>query len=199
MKRRPAYTVGFLAGVALLVTACGSATTDHRAAGTTSATATEGELIAWLDELCGVALRTTTALTRLAPQLDASDLATMQRQTADWFGANSLIVDESIKSMNALKDGPHPDSEKLVTAAVDAFSHLKASLDKAKAGIEATNPDDPSAFEAAVAQASADVVASAGVLEGFEGVLVDWRLADAEKKAPNCQYAATLPTPTTTT
>lgn len=199
MKRRPAYTVGFLAGVALLVTACGSATTDHRAAGTTSATATEGELIAWLDELCGAALRTTTALTRLDLQLDTSDLATVQRQTADWFGANSLIVDESIKSMNALKDGPHPDSEKLVTAAVDAFSHLKASLDKAKAGIEATNPDDPSAFEAAVMQVGTDVAASLNVAEGFEDVLVDSSLADAEKKAPNCQYAATLPTPTSTT
>lgn len=191
--------IGFFAGVALLLTACSSGNTGHWT-GRSSSAATEVVLVAWIDKVCGAALNSTTALSN-EPQLDTSDPATMQRQYADWLGTGSSAVDQSIKDLNALKNGPHPDSKKLVTSILDVFGQLKDALDKAKAGIEAANPNDPFALAAAFTQAGTDLIAITEVDEDFKGVMVQSNLAYAEHKAPKCQKAdaiAAYPTPTAT-
>jgi hypothetical protein len=191
--------IGFFAGVALLLTACSFGNTGHWT-GRSSAAATEVVLVAWIDKVCGVALNLTTAFPN-DPQFDTSDLATTQRQYADWLGASSSALDQSIEDLKALENGPHPDSKKLVTSIIDIFGQVKAAFDKAKAGIEAANPNDPFAVVAAFTQAGTDLTAITEVSKDFNGVLVRSNLAYAEHKAPKCRKAeaiAAYPTPTPT-
>jgi hypothetical protein len=164
----------------------------------TSTPTNDKEIVAWIDQVCGASLGPINALSVL-PRLDTSDLATTRRQFVDWLGAGSLAVDQAMRDLEGLKKGPHPDSEKLVTAASGVFGQLKVALDKAKAGIEEANPNNPSALAAAFVQVGADLTAVGTVGDDFQGVFVNANLADAEKKAPKCQQVAASNSPPTST
>ncbi|MCS7484241.1 hypothetical protein ACFFQW_33265 [Umezawaea endophytica] len=195
MRHRLAV-VGVFAAAALSITACGSQTAgtasgtggSSTSAGTSSSAAVAGgdETVQWIDKVCGASLDVIKTLST-EPQLDTTDPAKMQTQFAAWLGDGSKAVDGAVGKLNDLKKGPHPDSEKLATAAADIFGQLKTALDKAKTGVEAANPQDPASIAAAFTQVATDMQAVAKVGEDFDGVLVRSNLADAEKKAPNCK------------
>ena len=193
MRHRLAV-VGVFAAAALSITACGSQTAGtasgtggSTSAGTSSSASAGGdETVQWIDKVCGASLDVIKTLST-EPELDTTDPAKMQTQFAAWLGDGSTAVDGAVKKLNDLKKGPHPDSEKLATAAADIFGQLKTALDKAKTGVEAANPQDPASIAAAFTQVATDMQAVAKVGEDFDGVLVRSNLAEAEKKAPNCK------------
>lgn len=195
MRHRLAV-VGAFAVAALTLTACGNQTagtasgtgTGSAPTGTSSSAAAAGgdETVQWIDKVCGASLDVIKTLST-EPQLDTTDPAKMQTQFATWLGDGSTAVDGAITKLNDLKEGPHPDSEKLATSAADIFGQLKTALDKAKTGVEAANPNDPASIAAAFTQVATDMQAVAKVGEDFDGVLVRSNLAEAEKKAPNCK------------
>jgi hypothetical protein len=194
MRHRLAV-VGVFAAAALSITACGTQTagtasgtgSGPTSAGTSSAaSANSDETVQWIDKVCGASLDVIKTLST-EPELDTTDPAKMQTQFATWLGDGSTAVDGAVTKLNDLKKGPHPDSEKLATAAADIFGQLKTALDKAKTGVEAANPQDPASIAAAFSQVATDMQAVAKVGEDFDGVLVRSNLAEAEKKAPNCK------------
>jgi len=193
MRHRLAV-VGVFAAAALSITACGSQTAGtasgtggSTSAGTSSSASAGGdETVQWIDKVCGASLDVIKTLST-EPELDTTDPAKMQTQFAAWLGDGSTAVDGAVAKLNDLKKGPHPDSEKLATAAADIFGQLKTALDKAKTGVEAANPQDPASIAAAFTQVATDMQAVAKVGEDFDGVLVRSNLAEAEKKAPNCK------------
>jgi hypothetical protein len=193
MRHRLAV-VGVFAAAALSITACGTQTagtasgtgSGPTSAGTSSAAANSDETVQWIDKVCGASLDVIKTLST-EPELDTTDPAKMQTQFATWLGDGSSAVDGAVTKLNDLKKGPHPDSEKLATAAADIFGQLKTALDKAKTGVEAANPQDPASIAAAFSQVATDMQAVAKVGEDFDGVLVRSNLAEAEKKAPNCK------------
>ncbi|PRY46217.1 hypothetical protein [Umezawaea tangerina] len=193
--RHRLVAVGVFATAVLALTACGTQTSGS-ASGTgtgtgptssgSSAAADSDENVAWIDKVCGASLDVIKTLST-EPALDTTDPAKMQQQFAAWLGDGSTAVDGAVKKLNDLKNGPHPDSEKLATSAADIFGQLKTALDKAKTGVEAANPSDPASIAAAFTQVATDMQAVAKVGEDFDGVLVRSNLAEAEKKAPNCK------------
>jgi hypothetical protein len=193
MRQRLAV-VGAFAAAALTLTACGTPTAGTASGTSTGATgssssaaaADSDENVQWIDQVCGASLEVIKTLST-EPQLDTTDPAKMQTQFAAWLGDGSAAVDGAVTKLNDLKKGPHPDSEKLATSAADIFGQLKTALDKAKAGVEAANPQDPASIAAAFTQVATDMQAVAKVGEEFDGVLVRSNLAEAEKKAPNCK------------
>ncbi|MET1071869.1 MAG: hypothetical protein ABWY11_04395 [Umezawaea sp.] len=192
--RHRLVAVGVFATAVLALTACGSQTagsasgtgTGSTSSGSSAAAADSDENVAWIDKVCGASLDVIKTLST-EPALDTTDPAKMQQQFAAWLGDGSTAVDGAVKKLNDLKDGPHPDSEKLATSAADIFGQLKTALDKAKTGVEAANPSDPASIAAAFTQVATDMQAVAKVGEDFDGVLVRSNLAEAEKKAPNCK------------
>jgi hypothetical protein len=182
--------------LAVVLTGCGSGSTGAGSTSTGSTTtattttaaagAANDETVAWMDQVCGASLGSVRALTA-QPQLDSKNPAGMQRQFADWLGSGSTAIGQTMKDLEPLKVGPHPDSAKLVGAAVENFGKVKAVLDKAKTTVEAANPNDVSAIVTAVTQVATDLAAAAKTGEDFTEVFVRANLGDAQKKAPNCQ------------
>lgn len=189
MKRRLA-----LFAVAVVLTGCGSGGTGTSPTGgaattttTSSVAAAPGdETAAWVDRVCGAGLGAVKALAT-QPQLDSGDAATMQRQFADWLGGGSAAVSQSIKDVEVQKQGPHPDSEKLVTTLVENLGQVRTVLDEAKTTVEAANSTDVAAIVTAVTQVAADLAAAAETADNFTDVLVRANLAEALRSAPNCQ------------
>lgn len=178
MKNR-LKTAAVLAAVALAVTACSGG-------GSSTGSGGDDEVVAWVDKVCGASLDAVKSLST-EPNLDMSDPAKLKTGFSEWLGSGSAAVDKSIKDLEALKKGPHADSEKLVTAGTEVFGKLKTALDDAKKTIDAADPNDPAAIADAFSKVGTQMSDFAKVATEFQDTFVQSNLADAEKKAKNCQ------------
>ncbi|TWP51411.1 hypothetical protein FKR81_14410 [Lentzea tibetensis] len=177
MKNR-LKTAAVLAAVALAVTACSG--------GGSTGSGKDDEVVAWVDKVCGASLDAVKSLST-EPNLDMSDPAKLKTGFSEWLGSGSASVDKSIKDLEALKKGPHADSEKLVTAGTEVFGKLKTALDDAKKTIDAADPNDPAAIADAFSKVGTQMSDFAKVATEFQDTFVQSNLAEAEKKAKNCQ------------
>ena len=171
-----------LAAAALAVTGCSGGGSSSSSSGSSGDDAN----VAWVDKVCGASLNAVKALST-EPQLDMSDPAKLKTGFSEWLGNGSASVDKSIKELEGLKNGPHPDSEKLVTAATNVFGKIKSALDDAKKAIDAADPNDPAAIAEAFSKVGTQLSEFAKVGTDFQDTFVQSNLAEAEKKAKNCQ------------
>jgi hypothetical protein len=176
-----------VAAAALALTACSGGGTSSTGSSTSSGGG-DAEIVAWVDKVCGASLSAIKSLST-EPNLDVSDPAKAKAGFSEWLGNGSAAIDSSIKELEGLKNGPHPDSEKLVNSGVDIFSKLKTALDEAKKTVDAADPNDPTAFAEAFTKVGSQLTEFAKVASNFEDTFVQSNLAEAEKKAKNCQEA----------
>jgi hypothetical protein len=197
MRHRLA-AVGLFATTALALTACDSlpglpVTSGTSSGASSSAASKDAEVVAWVDKVCGASLDVVKVLS-VEPDLDTTNTAKMQQQFAAWLGSGSTAVDQTVKSLDGLKAGPHPDSEKLVTGAANLFTELKTRLDKIKTNVESVDPNNPESVAATFPQVAVDMQEIGKFGAEFDDVLVNSNLAAANRKAPNCQAIASAKT-----
>ncbi|GLZ32958.1 hypothetical protein Lesp02_51460 [Lentzea sp. NBRC 105346] len=182
MKNRLKIAV-VLAAAALAVTGCSG---GGSGSGSSSSSGSDDANVAWVDKVCSASLNAVKSLST-EPQLDMSDPAKLKTGFSEWLGNGSASVDKSIKELEGLKNGPHPDSEKLVNSATEVFGKIKTALDDAKKAIDAADPNDPAAIAEAFSKVGTQLSEFAKVGTDFQDTFVQSNLAEAEKKAKNCQ------------
>jgi predicted small secreted protein len=190
MRIRIALTV-VLASFALA--ACGStattgspATTDST---TTSAKPDKAELLAWVDQVCGISV-TSLAPMQTQPTLDQSNAAKIKTQFVDYLTKASQALGKGLTDLEPLKKGPSKDSERYVGAHADTLTTLKTTMDASIKKVQDLSTKDPLQFSLGLQGIGSEIQSAGFVASSSIGVLVEKDLADAEKKAPNCQKLA---------
>ena len=188
MRFRVALTAAAALAASTLA-ACGSpdaTATPPTTPPSTSATRDTGELLAWVDKVCGVTV-TSLAPMQQQPTLDQNNLPKVKTQFLDYLNTSSTALSKGVTDLAALKNGPSKDSERYVQAHTDTLTKMKDALDKAIKEVQDANPKDGLNFGLALQGVGNEIqLAALGTSSGI-GILVEKELADAEKQAPNCK------------
>jgi hypothetical protein len=186
MGFRLALTVAL---AALALASCGStdnSTATPPVAGSASAKPDKGELLAWVDKVCGVTGESIAPLQQ-QPVLDQNNLSTLKTQFVDYLTKASQALAKGQTDLAALKKGPSKDSERYVDSSADTLAQMKKTLDGSIQKVQDANPKKPQEFGLAVQLAGSDIQNAGIIASSSIGILVEKDLADAEKQAPNCQ------------
>ncbi|MET9231483.1 hypothetical protein [Lentzea sp. NPDC003310] len=162
----------------LAVTACstsGSSSTPE---------ASEADVVAWMDKVCGAVDGTVKAMSD-EPPIDMSDPAKLKTGLSDWLGSKVGAVDKSIADLKGLESGPHPKSKELATAAQDGMGQIKTLLADTKSKLDASQDSTQvvTAFTEMVSKAGELEKAGADVQKKFD----ETGLAGVAQKASNCK------------
>ena len=170
----------------LAVTACSSGGSSTSA----SPTASEADVVAWMDKVCGAVDGTAKAMSD-EPPIDMSDPAKLKTGLSDWLGTKVAAVDKSISDLKGLENGPHPKSKELATAAQDGMGQIRTLLADTRSKLDASTDATQAitAFTEMVARASELEKAGADVQKKFD----ETGLATAAQKASNCKGLQTSP------
>lgn len=177
-----------------VMTSCLLAVTACTGGGTSTPTAaSEADVVAWMDKVCGTVDGTVKTMAD-EPPIDMSDPAKLKSGLSDWLGSKVSAVDKSIADLRDLENGPHPKSKELATAAQDGMGQIKTVLADTKSKLDSST--DPTqvvtAFTEMVTRAGELEKAGADVQKKFD----ETGLAEAARKASNCQsLQAAPPTP----
>lgn len=172
----------------LAVSACSSGGSSP-----TTATASEADVVAWMDKVCGAVDGTVKSMAD-EPPIDMNDPSTLRKGLSDWLGTKVAAVDRSIADLKALEDGPHPKSKELVSAASSGMGQIKDLLSGTKSKLDAASDENQvvAAFTEMVGRAGELEKAGADVQRKFD----ETGLAGAAQKANNCKALQAAP-PTT--
>ncbi|GAA4545246.1 hypothetical protein [Amycolatopsis samaneae] len=141
--------------------------------------------IAWIDKVCGVSVKLGDVFAAAKPMND--EAAKVRAQSVSESDARVTAVDQAVNELNALKKGPHADSEKYVSALVDLYTKMKPGLERARTAIRAADEQDTAAVNTAIATVDKETDEVNKLRAGYKGVTVGADLADAEGKAANCK------------
>ncbi|MCP2245771.1 hypothetical protein [Lentzea aerocolonigenes] len=176
--------IALMTSCLLVVTACSSGGSST----STSPTANEADVVAWMDKVCGAVGGTVTAMSD-EPNIDMSDPTKLKTGLSEWLGTKVSAVDKSIADLKGLENGPHPKSKELVTAAEQGMGQIKTLLADTKAKLDSATDSTQ------VVSAFTDMIAKAGELEkagaDVQKKMDETGLADASKKAANCKALET--------
>ncbi|MFD4644145.1 hypothetical protein ACFWN2_43025 [Lentzea sp. NPDC058436] len=172
----------------LVVSACSSGGSSS-----TTPTASEADVVAWMDKVCGAVDGTVKSMSD-EPPIDMNDPSTLKTGLSDWLGTKVTAVDKSIADLKALENGPHPRSKELVTAASSGMEQIKTLLSDTKSKLDSAADVNQvvAAFTEMVGKAGDLEKAGADVQKKFD----ETGLAGAAQKANNCKGLQTTP-PTT--
>ncbi|MFD9960251.1 hypothetical protein [Amycolatopsis sp. NPDC058986] len=169
--RYRAIAAGVVVAAALPLAAC-SSTAD-------------AATIAWIDKVCGVSVKLGDVFAAVKPMND--EPAKVKAQSVSESDARVAAVDQAVSDLNALKKGPHADSEKYVSALADVYTKMKPSLERARNAIRSADEQDPTAVNAALATVTKETEEVDRIRAGYKGITTAADLADAEGKAANCK------------
>ncbi len=171
--------IALMTSCLLAVTACSTGGSP-----TSSAPASEADVVAWMDKVCG-AVDGTAKVMSDEPDLDLSDPAKLKAGLSDWLGVKVSAVEKSINDLKALEDGPHPKSKELVTTAGNGMGEVRTLLADTKAKVDA------SADETQVVTAFTEMATKAAALDeqasDVQRKLGETGLAGAAQKAAGCK------------
>lgn len=151
---------------------------------TTTATASEADVVAWMDKVCGAVDGTVKSMAD-EPPIDMKDPSALKKGLSDWLGTKVAAVDRSLADLKALEAGPHPKSKELATAASSGMGQIKDLLAGTKSKLDAAADENQvvAAFTEMVGRAGELEKAGAGVQRKFD----ETGLAGAAQKANNCK------------
>ncbi|MFE0022772.1 hypothetical protein [Amycolatopsis sp. NPDC059021] len=141
--------------------------------------------IAWIDKVCGVSVKLGDVFAAVKPMND--EPAKVKAQSVSESDARVTAIDQAVSDLNALKKGPHADSEKYVSPLVDMYTKMKPSLERARNAIRSADEQDPTAVNAALATIDKETDEVNRIRSGYQSVTIAADLADAEGKAANCK------------
>jgi hypothetical protein len=176
--------IALLTGL-LALTSCSSGGSS------TSTSASEADVVAWMDKVCGAVGGTVKAMSD-EPNIDMTDPSKLKTGLSDWLGTKITSVDRSISDLKALEDGPHPKSKELVTTAEQGMDQIKTLLADTKSKLDSSTDSTQvvTAFTEMVSKAAALEKTGADVQKKFD----ETGLAGPAQKAQNCKGLAISPT-----
>ncbi|MEV6242540.1 hypothetical protein [Lentzea sp. NPDC051838] len=192
MRHPMRHTVIALLASLLALTACSS---GGSSTSPTTATASEADVVAWMDKVCGAVGGTVKAMSD-EPNIDMNDPSKLKTGLSDWLGTKVAAVDKSIADLKALENGPHPKSKELVTAAEQGLGQIRTLLGDTKSKLDSATDATQvvTAFTEMISKAAALESTGADVQKKFD----ETGLGSAAQKAANCKELniSTAPTPT---
>lgn len=179
--------IAFLTGL-LALTAC---STGGTGSSTSSAPASEADVVAWMDKVCGAVDGTVKAMSD-EPDIDLTDPSKLKSGLSEWLGTKVTAVDKSIADLKALENGPHPKSKELVGTAQQGMGQIRTLLGDTRSKVDSSTDSTQvvTAFTEMVTKAAAMEGAGADVQKKF----AETGLAEAAQKAGNCKGLAVVPT-----
>ncbi len=173
----PRAVVAVLASV-LLVSCTGGTPTS------TTPAATEADVVAWVDQVCGAVGGTAKAMSG-EPSIDLSDPAKLKAGLSDWLNVQAAAADKSVNDLKALENGPHPKAKELAGAAGNGMTEFRSLLSDTRSKIDSSTDATAviTAFSDMMTKAAAFENTGADVRKRFD----DSGLAEASKKAGRCQ------------
>ncbi|MEV6714907.1 hypothetical protein AB0M48_23065 [Lentzea sp. NPDC051208] len=176
-----------------VMTSCLLAVTACTGGGSPTPTAaSEAEVVAWMDKVCGAVDGTVKTMAD-EPPIDMSDPAKLKTGLSDWLGSKVSAVDKSIADLKGLENGPHPKAKELAAAAQDGMGQVKTLLSDTKSKLDSST--DPTqvvtAFTEMVAKAGELEKAGADVQKKFD----ETGLAGSAQKASSCKGLQASPPP----
>ncbi|WP_434451663.1 hypothetical protein [Lentzea sp. E54] len=182
--------------VCTLLTSCLLALTACTGGGSsTSSTPTAGEadVVAWIDKVCG-AVGGTAKIMSDEPPIDMNDPEKLRTGLSEWLGTKITAVEKSIADLKALENGPHARSKELATTAEQGMEQVRTLLADTRSKV------DSAADETQVVTAFTEMATKATELENagaaVRGKFDETGLAGASQKAASCkELQASAPTP----
>lgn len=167
-----------------VMTSCLLAVTACSSGGSPAPAASEADVVAWMDKVCGAVDGTVKAMSD-EPPIDMTDPSKLKAGLSDWLGSKVTAVDKSIADLKGLENGPHPKSKELATAAQDGMGQIKTMLADTKAKLDSSTDSTQvvTAFTEMVGKAGELEKAGADVQKKFD----ETGLAGAAQKASNCK------------
>ncbi|WP_329788167.1 hypothetical protein V1227_26555 [Lentzea sp. DG1S-22] len=172
--------IALLAGCLLAVTACSTGGSSTSSA----PTASEADVVAWMDKVCGAVDGTVKSLSD-EPPIDMSDPSKLKTGMSEWLGTKVAAADRSISDLKGLENGPHPRSKELATAAQEGMGQIKVLLADTKSKLDSATDETQAvtAFTEMASKAGELEKAGADVQRKFD----ETGLATAARKASGCQ------------
>ncbi|ANZ36805.1 hypothetical protein BBK82_12725 [Lentzea guizhouensis] len=150
----------------------------------TTPTATEADVVAWLDQVCGAVAGTASGLST-EPSIDLSDPAKLKAGLSDWLSIQLAAAEKSAGELEPLENGPHPKAGELVGAAENGVGQIRTLLSDTKSKVDSA-PD-----ATAVITAFTEMMTKAAAVENtgadVRRKVDESGLAEAAKKAGKCR------------
>jgi alpha-D-ribose 1-methylphosphonate 5-triphosphate synthase subunit PhnG len=140
--------------------------------------------VAWVDKVCGAVLTFTTPVLA-QPNFAGADLPGIKQRLSDYLAAAETGLQQSRDQLGQVGPSPVGGGDDTVTRATAGLEKLQSDISAAKAKVDAANPADVPAFQAALAdtQTSLSQVTAPDVLGDLR---TSPRLAKAVDTAPAC-------------
>lgn len=193
MPRRPRPFRAALAFVALaltlLVGGCSSVVT-----GTASADPapqpTEGvgaDPVKWMDKVCGSFQPMLDASQKVPDLANARDLPTIKKSFSDYLGTVVAGVQQSRTQLRDAGKSPVSGGDDVVGRIDGLYGQFETSLTEAKTKVDAVDPNNAAAFQAALTDATNSLTKLSQSGGGLGDTKPFVRLNRAADAAPNCQ------------
>jgi hypothetical protein len=179
--------IALLTGL-LALTAC---STGGGGSSTSSTPASETDVVAWVDKVCGAVDGTVKAMSD-EPNIDMTDPSKLKTGLSEWLDTLVTAADKSIADLKALENGPHPKSKELVSTAEQGMDQIKNLLTETRSKVNSSTDSTQviTAFTEMVTKATSLEGAGADVQKKF----AETGLASAAQKASSCKGLAISPT-----
>jgi alpha-D-ribose 1-methylphosphonate 5-triphosphate synthase subunit PhnG len=140
--------------------------------------------VAWVDKVCGAVLTFTTPVLA-QPNFDGADLAGIKQRLSDYLAAAETGLQQSRDQLGQVGSSPVGGGDATIQRATEGLEKLQTDISTAKAKVDAANPADVPAFQAALGdtQNSLSQVTAPDVLGDLR---TSPRLAKAVDAAPAC-------------
>lgn len=172
--------------LAALLTCCLLAVSCTDAPPPTSVSHSEADVVAWLDQVCGV-VNGVEQVTADEPPVDLTDPAALKTSLTTWLDADIAATEKSLTDLKAQENGPHADARELVGAATEPVSRTKTLLAEAKSQVQATA--DPTEMITVVAGLVSDIAVTGHLRADVRQKFTGSGLAGPWGRAPNCHSA----------
>jgi hypothetical protein len=140
--------------------------------------------VAWVDKVCGAVLTYTTPVLA-QPNFDGADLAGIKQRLSDYLSASQTGLQQSRDQLGQVGASPVGGGDDTVTRITAGLEKLQADITAAKAKVDAADPNNVPAFQAALGdtQTSLQQVTAPDALGDLR---TSPRLDKAAQQAANC-------------
>jgi hypothetical protein len=146
--------------------------------------------VAWADKVCGAVVTYTKPLVT-APDFGGADLPTIKQRLSDFLGAAQGGVQQARDQLGQVGASPAAGGDDSVKRIIDGLTKPEADITAAKTKVDAADPANLPAFQAALDDAK-NSLAQVAVPDALADLKTSPRLDKAIGQAPNCTAAAGL-------
>lgn len=191
MPRRPtlrAAAVAAALSAVLLGGGCSSVVTGAAAPDPRPAP-TEGpgsDPVVWTDKVCGSLLTFVRPAMSQPDFAGASDLASIKKLLSDYLGSIVTGIEQARSQLQSAGASPVTGGDEVRTKIDGLLTRLHADMSAAKAKVDAADPNNPPAFQAALQDAE-KALGEISAPDGLGDINSLPRLNKAAEKAKSCQ------------